>query len=47
MMGLGQAAGLAAAQCAEDGRSVHAADVDRLKRALADLGANLGPAAAR
>ncbi len=47
MMGLGQAAGLAAAQCAEDGRSVHAADVGRLKRALADLGANLGPAAAR
>jgi hypothetical protein len=41
MMGLGQAAGFAAAQCAASGRSVQDADVDELRRELIRNGANI------
>ena len=41
MMGTGQAAGAAAAQCARDGRDVWDADVSALRRTLISWGANL------
>lgn len=41
MMGLGQAAGFAAAQCAGAGRSVQDADIAALRRALTEVGANI------
>lgn len=41
IMGLGQAAGLAAAQCAASNRSVQQADVALLRQRLIELGANI------
>ncbi len=41
VMGLGQAAGVAAAQCAEDNRSVLNADIERLRNTLIDWGMKL------
>ena len=41
VMGLGQAAGVAAAQCAEDGRGVQQADIGRLRATLMDWGMEL------
>lgn len=41
MMGLGQAAGVAAAQCAASNRSVQNVDVDELRRELVMSGANI------
>ncbi len=41
MMGLGQAAGIAAAQCAAQNRSVQDVDIDALRQALIALGANI------
>ncbi len=45
MMGLGQAAGFAAAQCAASNLSVQTADIDRLRKTLIEIGANLQPPA--
>ncbi len=39
VMGLGQAAGVAAAQCGKDGRSVQTADIEALRKTLLDWGA--------
>ncbi len=39
VMGLGQAAGVAAAQCGKDGRSVQNADIQTLRKTLLDWGA--------
>jgi hypothetical protein len=41
MMGLGQAAGFAAAQCAASNRSVHEADVELLRSTIMKIGSNL------
>lgn len=41
LMGLGQAAGFAAAQCAKDNLPVQQADIPRLRKTLLDEGANI------
>lgn len=41
VMGLGQAAGVAAAQCVQNGCNVQDANIQSLKKKLTDLGANL------
>lgn len=41
VMGLGQAAGVAAAQCAASGRSVQEADIPKLRGRLIEMGANI------